>query len=499
MKRHRSELSSAVPVLSVVLPVYNAMPWLPTTMHHLLRQRLEGDQPIEIVAAVDGCTDDSLPFLLELVGALGDAARSEQCDPPYTTGPDSTSNPAFLQPLRAPETVDHPSFSKCHVAAGSLLTRDEGAASDLRAEGDAPSTAAPPSASVVASSCRPEHRLLVLHYGANCGQGAAMSLALSRCRAPLIAQMESDDERPDEQAFARMIAHLRAHPDWDGVSYIVELCGAPDRERMGAYVAWQNSLIDPTAMAAERFVEIPALHQTAIFTRKAIDDVLAPTHGRYRDGPWHEASAANGVAAGRSSSTEEGCDGGARLDHDDAATSSYGNDLDTPVDLWWWLAFFHAGKRCGKLGGPPLFGWRQHPRQHTRTHGRLSIDALRKIKVHFLLRRGGPLDQPRRVILISVGATLSGFESDLKAHPAIAGKEVVCVEWKPPKKADVACTLPKHARRANVSQPTTKDLDGKEGEPDDVVRLWAFGNASVRQRVKDHVRDWEAGRDWCVA
>ena len=42
MKRHRSELSSAVPVLSVVLPVYNAMPWLPATMHHLLRQRLEG-------------------------------------------------------------------------------------------------------------------------------------------------------------------------------------------------------------------------------------------------------------------------------------------------------------------------------------------------------------------------------------------------------------------------------------------------------------------------
>ena len=133
--------------------------------------------------------------------------------------------------VRRPQ--NHPSF-KCHVAAGSLLTRDEGAASDLRAEGDAPSTAAPPSASVVASSCRPEHRLLVLHYGANCGQGAAMSLALSRCRAPLIAQMESDDERPDEQAFARMIAHLRAHPDWDGVSCIVELCGAPDREEDGS-------------------------------------------------------------------------------------------------------------------------------------------------------------------------------------------------------------------------------------------------------------------------
>jgi hypothetical protein len=58
-----------------------------------------------------------------------------------------------------------------------------------------------------------------------------------------------------------------------------------------------------------------------------------------------------------------------------------GDGLDTPVDLWWWLAFFDCGKRCGKLGGPPLLGWRQHPRQHTRTHGRLSLANLRRVKV----------------------------------------------------------------------------------------------------------------------
>ena len=55
-----------------------------------------------------------------------------------------------------------------------------------------------------------------------------------------------------------------------------------------------------------------------------------------------------------------------------ASAAAAGYALDTPVDLWWWLAFFDCGKRCGKLGGPPLLGWRQHPRQHTRTHGRLS-------------------------------------------------------------------------------------------------------------------------------
>jgi hypothetical protein len=45
-------------------------------------------------------------------------------------------------------------------------------------------------------------------------------------------------------------------------------------------------------------------------------------------------------------------------------------------------------RRCGGgegvQVGDMLFGWRQHPRQHTRTHGRLSIENLRKVKV-----RGG--------------------------------------------------------------------------------------------------------------
>ena len=81
-------------------------------------------------------------------------------------------------------------------------------------------------------------------------------------------------------------------------------------------------------------------------------------------------------------------------DRDSYANDAYPPDtdaLDTPVDLWWWLAFFHAGKTCGKLDGTPLLGWRQHPRQHTRTHGRLSLDNLRRIKVHFLLQHpSGP-------------------------------------------------------------------------------------------------------------
>ena len=47
------------------------------------------------------------------------------------------------------------------------------------------------------------------------------------------------------------------------------------RPGMCEYVAWQNSLRSPEEMAAARFIEIPALHQTAIFRRAAIDEVLA--------------------------------------------------------------------------------------------------------------------------------------------------------------------------------------------------------------------------------
>ena len=487
LKRSRSpappDAAGFVPDLSVVLPVYNAMPWLPITMKHLLRQRLEGDRSIEIVAAVDGSSDNSLPFLLEVVSLLGsNLARSERCEPPLMPGVRHATNPALVQQLRAPETEDHYSFREGHVATSRADTlgveksvfRDPG---NGDACGTTAPTSAPPDAAEVAASCRNEHRLLVLHYDGNCGQGAAMSLALSRCRAPLIAQMESDDERANEHAFAHMVAELRAHADWDGVSCNVETCGDTGRDRMGAYVAWQNSLGDPSAMAAERFIEIPALHQSAIYKREVIDDLLAPTLGRYRDGPW----CASGSQAGGSERSEEGSS---------AAEAAHANSLDTPVDLWWWLEFFHAGKRCGKVSGSPLLGWRQHPRQHTRTHGRLSIENLRKIKVHFLLRRGGPLDGARRVILLSVGATLSGFEADLRAHPAIAGKEVVPVEWKPPKngKGTGACTLPKHVLRRTVGL-----------EEDHIVRLWAFGSSVVRQRIRDHVPDWKQGQDWFVA
>ena len=290
---------ATTPALSVVLPVYNAMPWLPIALRDLLRQRLPDDVGLEVLAVFDGGADGSLGFLRGLVEELGVASASDElCEPPIGTTP---SNPALLQPLRASETEDHPSF---------------GAAPELEQQ--------PLSVAAVVATCRPEHRVRLLRYrdGANRGQGAAMSLALSVARAPFVAQMESDDERAPPDAFARMMCALEARPEWDGVSCQVELVGWP-RPGMSEYVAWQNSLLSSDEMAAGRFLEIPALHQTALFRRRAVDEVLKAyggTCGGYRDGPRILPAA---------------CGGG----------SAEGDALDTPVDLWWWLAFFQCGKR----------------------------------------------------------------------------------------------------------------------------------------------------------
>ena len=45
----------------------------------LIKQRLSGDAPLELIAVVDGATDGSLPFLRALAVARGPAARVEAC------------------------------------------------------------------------------------------------------------------------------------------------------------------------------------------------------------------------------------------------------------------------------------------------------------------------------------------------------------------------------------------------------------------------------------
>ena len=293
---------------------------------------------------------------------------------------------------------------------------------------------------------------------------APESSSFARSTAPLIAQMEADDERPNATAFKTMIAALRRER-WDGVCSDAEPVGDCS-ERMRSYVRWQNSLVTPSDMAAARFVEIPALHQTALFTRRAVDAVLEGTRGAYRDGP--DVAGADDEAS--------------------SPTRRAAQALDTPVDLWWWLEFFRLGLTCGRVLAPrrgaeddiAFFRWRQHPRNKTRVHGRLSVENLRRIKIHALLER---YPTHKHVLLTSVGKTIDSWKRDLEAHPS-SPERVDVVEWRPSKRTPPPVTPPALLRK---------------DRPADLLRVWAYGDANARKRVRLHVPDWDDALDVFVA
>ena len=552
--RMPTNLQRPKPVVSVILPVYDAMPWLTIAVRDMLKQQLPRNASLELLVAYDGGGDGSLDFLLELVAALGQQGADEVVsDADSDAGRSEPAlNPALARPLRAPEHEDHPSFG----SAGDQPQRE------------------PLSVAEVVATARPEHGLRLLRHadGRNRGQGAAMSLAYSRAAADIIAQMESDDERADPTAFAQMLRALEEHADWDGVSCNIELIGW-ERPGMQAYAAWQNRQATPAQMAAGRFIEIPALHQvgaqprspntnpnpnpnpnpnlnpnhnpdphqTSMFRRLAVERVLQATGGTYRDGPHHAEGQRHAgrqvvLDAGPMSAAlqlpatdRQGGAHAAELDGDVIDEEvGHGNALDAPVDMWWWLSFFHLGLRCGKVGGAPLFGWRQHPRQHTRTHGRLALDNLRRIKAHFLVCEGGRLGGCARIIVISVGATLEGWARELRAHPRCCGVPVIEVSWAPGKKGNAPLPPTARLQPDESTRPSGKskrkyrevdarleagiagDEEGVEhrGAPSaqsseevrKTVRVWAYGRDKVRNKIREGVPDFdEAANDVFVA
>ena len=92
-----TDMTSPIPRLSVILPVYNAMPYLPIAVRDMLKQRLPDDAPLELLVAFDGGADGSLDFLLALVAALGVCATDDLISPPNSTA--APTNPALLQPI----------------------------------------------------------------------------------------------------------------------------------------------------------------------------------------------------------------------------------------------------------------------------------------------------------------------------------------------------------------------------------------------------------------
>ena len=74
-------MAAPPPALSVVLPVYNAMPYLTVCIRDVLRQEVEGG--LELICAWDGGDVDAWEFLVEVAQRCGrvevvDAAAPSQ-------------------------------------------------------------------------------------------------------------------------------------------------------------------------------------------------------------------------------------------------------------------------------------------------------------------------------------------------------------------------------------------------------------------------------------
>lgn len=228
--------------LSVILPVYNAMPYLPLAILHMMHQDLDG-KSLQLVCADDASKDGSFEFLLELAELLGaqviyldsGCLHNKIVD---TEKPVATLNPALVKELRAEETSDHPSFAPPPEEIQQLIEK-------------------PLTPRDIAPKCRKEHCLTVVAYSdrINRGQGSTMTICLAQCRGPLIAQMESDDERERTDAFKQMISLLREHPDWDGVSCLTKCIGW-ERPGMERYVEWQNKLQTPQVVPKYNFFSV---------------------------------------------------------------------------------------------------------------------------------------------------------------------------------------------------------------------------------------------------
>ncbi|GAB4532528.1 MAG: glycosyltransferase [Anaerolineales bacterium] len=193
----------------------------------------------------------------------------------------------------------------------------------------------------------------------------ALQDGLAACRAPLVARMDADD-RAHPDRFAAQVDFLRAHPEVDVVSCLVEAF-PPEAVRPGMqrYLAWLNALTTDEAIRREIFVESPLVHPSVTF-RKAVVEAA----GGYRDPGWAE-----------------------------------------DYDLW--LRLYLRGARFAKIPRP-LHSWREGTSRLTRRDARYTLKRFLHAKAHYLKR--GPLADRDALIVWGAGQMGRWFSAALLAE-----------------------------------------------------------------------------------
>jgi glycosyltransferase involved in cell wall biosynthesis len=232
------------------------------------------------------------------------------------------------------------------------------------------------SAEILEARAPRDSRLRVLRASQR-GLVAALGLALSEARGPIVARMDADDVAHPER-LERQAARLESDAGVDVLGCRVELLCSPEVPPSGGmrvYVDWLNQLLDHASMARERYVESPLVHPSVALRRETLVAL-----GGWRDFPG-------------------------------------------PEDYDLWLRAFDAGLRFAKLP-QTLLSWRDRPRRLTRTDSRYAADRFLALKLEALRR--GPLAGDRPTVVWGAGPVGKAWGRALRGagNPVTAFVEV---------------------------------------------------------------------------
>ncbi|MFM1768778.1 MAG: putative glycosyltransferase EpsE [Verrucomicrobiota bacterium] len=203
----------------------------------------------------------------------------------------------------------------------------------------------------------------------------ALNTGLAAARGRFIARMDADDLAHPERLSAQ-VDLLEAHPELGLAGTQVAFGGdASTAAGYALHVEWLNTLLDPEAIALNRFVESPLAHPSVMFRAD-----LPARHGAYREGPF-------------------------------------------PEDYELWLRWLEAGVRMAKVPRV-LLTWNDPRGRLSRTDPRYDPEAFYRCKAGFLARwiaRHVPDSRPRLVwgagrvtrrradLLAAAGVRLDGY------------------------------------------------------------------------------------------
>lgn len=171
----------------------------------------------------------------------------------------------------------------------------------------------------------------------------AANLAWRSSTGELVARMDGDDVAHPER-LRRQVEFLEAHPGIAACGTLVSIVrrgenGAtlPADDGYRRYENWVNSVVEPSEIERERFVDSPLPNPTSMIRRCVLEDLAG-----YGDPAWAE-------------------------------------------DYDFWLRLLERGHRLGKVP-ERLLDWHDAPSRSTRNLERYSLARFQEAKAHFLAR-----------------------------------------------------------------------------------------------------------------